>query len=151
MQQPRQGTTKLQLLHIWEANLSRWGHGVDNRSGGELKLPQREEINQKMLEDDTARLSREPATSSTHFHPIAGLLDLLTILHLGRIPRARVSSLHLWGVWNASWSSQPYGGFAEQLIGSRRLKKTPHIIYIISKHHFFCKTQYQPHKPHSIN
>lgn len=44
-----------------------------------------------MLEDDTARLSQEPAISSTCFHPIAGLLDLLTILHLGSIPRARVS------------------------------------------------------------
>ena len=44
-----------------------------------------------LFRSDTARLSQEPATSSTHFHPIAGLLDLLTILHLGSIPRARVS------------------------------------------------------------
>lgn len=45
------------------------------------------------------------------------------MLHIQNHPQSKNLLTALWVVWNTSWSSQPQWGFAEQLRGTRRLKK----------------------------
>lgn len=153
MQQPRQRATKPQLLRIWggkPVQMRSWGWQQVWR-GTQIPAAQRSKSEDAWKWYCQFVLGTSYILNSLPSH--SRVFERAYYIAFGMYSQSKSLSPPLWGVWNVSWSSQPYGGFAEQLIRSRRLEKKPHTSYtIISRHIFFFFGKRGINmKPHSIN